>query len=58
MIVWLAVKLFTDVTSEEDADREAGTIWQAIKIIVIADVTMSWTIYWGWQRPHEATRSC
>jgi YjbE family integral membrane protein len=41
IIVWLAVKLFTDVTSEEDADREAGTIWQAIKIIVIADVTMS-----------------
>ncbi len=41
IIVWLAVKLFTDVTSEEDPDNEAGTIWQALKIIVVADVTMS-----------------
>jgi len=41
IILWLAVKLFTDVTSEEDPEREAGTIWQAFKIIVIADVTMS-----------------
>lgn len=41
IIVWLAVKLFVDITPEDDPDREAGTIWQALRIIVIADVTMS-----------------
>jgi YjbE family integral membrane protein len=41
VIVWLAVKLFVDVTPEDEADQEAGTIWQAFKIIVIADITMS-----------------
>ena len=41
VIVWLAVKLFVDVTPEEGAGQEAGTIWQALKIIVIADMTMS-----------------
>jgi YjbE family integral membrane protein len=41
VIVWLAVKLFVDVTPEDGADPEAGTIWQAFKIIVIADITMS-----------------
>jgi YjbE family integral membrane protein len=41
VIVWLALKLFVDVTPEDGADQEAGTIWQALKIIVIADITMS-----------------
>jgi YjbE family integral membrane protein len=41
IILWLAIKLFVDVTPEDGADQEAGTIWQALKIIVIADVTMS-----------------
>jgi YjbE family integral membrane protein len=41
VIVWLAVKLFADVTPEDEVDQEAGTIWQAFKIIVIADITMS-----------------
>ncbi len=41
LILWLAVKLFVDVNPENDVDREASTIWQALKIIVIADVTMS-----------------
>jgi YjbE family integral membrane protein len=41
VIVWLALKLFVDVTPEDGADQEAGTIWQALKIIVIADMTMS-----------------
>lgn len=41
VIVWLAVKLFVDVTPEDDSDRKAGTIWQALQIIVIADLTMS-----------------
>lgn len=41
LILWLAVKLFTDVNQENDEDKEANTIWQALKIIVIADITMS-----------------
>lgn len=41
LIVWLALKLFVDVTPEDDSDREAQTIWQALRIIVIADLTMS-----------------
>lgn len=41
LILWLAVKLFTDVNQENDEEREANTIWQALKIIVIADITMS-----------------
>lgn len=41
LILWLAIKLFTDVNQENDEDREANTIWQALKIIVIADITMS-----------------
>ncbi len=41
VIVWLAVKLFVDVTPENDDDPKAGTVWQALKIIVIADLTMS-----------------
>ncbi|HMK34078.1 MAG TPA: TerC family protein [Desulfomonilaceae bacterium] len=40
-IVWLAVKLFVDITPEDGADQEARTVWQALKIIVIADMTMS-----------------
>ena len=41
LILWLAVKLFVDVNPENEVGREASTIWQALKIIVIADVTMS-----------------
>ena len=41
LILWLAVKLFVDITPEGDPDREARTIWQALKIIVVADITMS-----------------
>lgn len=41
LILYLAVKLFVDVNPEEDEEREANNIWQALKIIVIADITMS-----------------
>lgn len=41
VIVWLAIKLLVDVSPEENPDREAGSLWQALKIILIADVTMS-----------------
>lgn len=41
LIVGLAVKLFVDTTPEEDPERQATSIWQALKIIIIADITMS-----------------
>jgi YjbE family integral membrane protein len=41
IIVWLAVKLFVDVNQENDLDEEPRTIWQALKIIVVADISMS-----------------
>jgi len=41
LILWIAVKLFIDGVPEEGMEREATTFAQAIKIIVIADITMS-----------------
>lgn len=41
LILWIAVKLFVEGAPEESGQREASTIAQAIKIIVIADITMS-----------------
>jgi YjbE family integral membrane protein len=41
LILWIAVKLFVEGAPEEKQERHATTIWQAIKIIVIADITMS-----------------
>lgn len=35
------MKLLVDMNPENEVDRETRTIWQALKIIVIADVTMS-----------------
>lgn len=41
LILWIAVKLFVEGAPEDGQERPATTIWQAIKIIVIADITMS-----------------
>jgi YjbE family integral membrane protein len=41
LILWIAVKLFIQGVPEEGIEREAATIAQAVKIIVIADITMS-----------------
>ena len=41
LILWIAVKLFIEGAPEDGHERQAVTIWQAIKIIVIADITMS-----------------
>jgi YjbE family integral membrane protein len=41
LILWIAVKLFMEGLPEEGTEKEATTIAQAIKIIVIADITMS-----------------
>jgi YjbE family integral membrane protein len=41
LILWIAVKLFVEGAPEETLEREATSIAQAIKIIVIADITMA-----------------
>ncbi|MBI5407812.1 MAG: TerC family protein [Nitrospirae bacterium] len=41
LILWIAVKLFIEGVPEDSSGREAKTIVQAMKIIVIADITMS-----------------
>jgi len=41
LILWIAVKLFVEGAPEEQGKKEAANIWQAIRIIVIADITMA-----------------
>lgn len=41
VILWIAVQLFLEATPENEVKKEEKTIWQAIWIIIIADVTMS-----------------
>jgi YjbE family integral membrane protein len=41
VIIWIAVKLFVEGAPEESIKRESKTLWQAIWVIVIADITMS-----------------
>ncbi len=41
LILWIAVKLFVEGAPEDGHERKATTLWQAIKVIVIADITMS-----------------
>ena len=41
VILWIAVKLFIEGSPEENIEKKAATITQAVKIIVIADISMS-----------------
>jgi YjbE family integral membrane protein len=41
VILWVAVKLFVEGAPDEEVKREAKTLWQAIWLILIADITMS-----------------
>jgi YjbE family integral membrane protein len=41
LILWIAVKLFVEGAPEDGQERPAATMWQAMKIIVIADISMS-----------------
>ena len=41
LILWIAVKLFVEGVPEEGMDKQATTVAQAIKVIVIADITMA-----------------
>jgi YjbE family integral membrane protein len=41
VILWIAVKLFVEDEEATEAHREAATLWHAIRLIVIADITMA-----------------
>lgn len=41
LILWIAVKLFVEGVPDEEHGKQATTIGQAIKLIVIADITMA-----------------
>jgi YjbE family integral membrane protein len=40
VIIWIAVKLLTEGAEEECQSRECGSIWQALWVIVVADMSM------------------
>jgi YjbE family integral membrane protein len=40
VIIWIAVKLLTEGAKEECKDRECGSLWQALWIIIVADMSM------------------
>ncbi len=41
VILWIAVKLFIEDKEAYESDRKAATLWHAIRLIVIADITMA-----------------
>lgn len=41
VILWIAVNLFVGSEEDDDGEKEAGNIFHAIRLIVIADITMS-----------------
>lgn len=41
VILWIAIKLFVEGGVEKGTDKEVATIGQAVRLIVIADITMS-----------------
>jgi len=40
VIIWIAVKLLSEGADEECADKECGSIWEAVWIIIVADMSM------------------
>jgi len=40
VIIWIAVKLLSEGADEECEDKECGSIWQAVWIIIVADMSM------------------
>jgi YjbE family integral membrane protein len=40
LILWIAVKLLTDGAKEECHERECGSLWQALWVILVADMSM------------------
>lgn len=41
LIVWVALKLFGGEDDGRRSERKAGSVWEAVKLIVVADITMS-----------------
>jgi YjbE family integral membrane protein len=41
LITWIAVKLFVEGAPDENAAKQAGTVGQAVRIILVADMTMA-----------------
>jgi YjbE family integral membrane protein len=41
LVIWIAVKLFSDAAADEGAGPRARGLWQAVWFILVADVTMS-----------------
>ncbi|HEY6001205.1 MAG TPA: TerC family protein [bacterium] len=41
LIAWIAVKLFVEGAPEEAGERQATSVWQAVRVIVVADITMA-----------------
>jgi YjbE family integral membrane protein len=41
LVLWIGVKLLAEGAPDEDRRMEAKTLWQAIWIIMIADISMS-----------------
>ena len=40
VIIWIAVKLLSEGADEECENKECGNIWQAVWIIIVADMSM------------------
>jgi YjbE family integral membrane protein len=40
VIIWIAIKLLTETADEESHGKEAQSIWQALWIIIVADMSM------------------
>ena len=41
LILWIAFKLFTDAGGGDEDQKHATSVWQAVRIIIIADLTMA-----------------
>jgi len=41
VILWIAVKLFVEDEKAVESHHEAATLWHAVRLIVIADITMA-----------------
>lgn len=40
-ILWIGVKLFVEGMPADDMQKDATTMWQAVRLIVVADITLS-----------------
>ena len=41
LVLWIAVKLLLQEEPDQAGDRTAGTLWQAVWLIMVADISMS-----------------